>query len=291
MGPLPPLLPQLLHGPLVQEIMAPPSRPYPWKTFAFLVAAGTLTGPLVIPYALGLEAIAPGPHPPAPPLAQIALSGLIQNLLFLVPAAAIGLLVAPKIGLGAPYLESWLDGAPRPAEPFSSIVWPALVWATVTALIAFGIDAFFRYALGVTFPAPEIHARIAVPWWRSGLASFWAPWAEEIFDRLFLLSLVAWVGMKLFRVSGEGRGRTIALWVAIVATALFFGWYHIDNEAIFANPVPLIVQLRTVLIILPVGLAFGWLYIRRGLEAVILSHFVIDLIVHAVRPIVEHGLA
>jgi membrane protease YdiL (CAAX protease family) len=270
--------------------MAPPPRPYPWKTFAFLVAAGTLTGPLVIPYLLGLVAIAPGPHPPVV-LGALVRSTFIRNLLFLVPAAGIGLFVAPKIGLGAPYLESWLDGAPRPAEPLSSIVWPALFWATVTALVAFAVDAFFRYALGVDFPAPEIHARIAVPWWRSGLASFWAPFAEEIFDRLFLLSLVAWLGMKLFRVSGEGRGRWIALWVANVATALFFGWYHIDNETLFANPVPSIVALRTVLIILPVGLAFGWLYMRRGLEAVILSHFVIDVIVHAVRPIVEHGLA
>jgi Type II CAAX prenyl endopeptidase Rce1-like len=255
----------------------------------FLVAAGTLTGPLVIPYFRGLEAIAPGPHPPSPSLAQLVLYGFIQNLVFLVPAAGIGLLVARKIGLGAPYLESWLDGAPRPAEPFSSIMRPALFWATVTALIAFAVDGFFRYVLGVTFPAPEIHARIAVPWWRSGLASFWAPWSEEIFDRLFLLSLVAWLGMKLFRVS-EGRGRAIALWVATVATALFFGWYHISNEQLFANPVPQIVALRTVLIILPVGLAFGWIYIRRGLEAAILSHFVIDVIVHVVRPIVERGL-
>lgn len=269
--------------------MAPPFRPYPWKTFGFLVAAGTLTGPLVLPYALGLEAIAPGPHPPQS-LSSLVLSTLLRNLIFLLPAAGLGLLVARRIGLGAPYLESWLDGAPRPAEPFSSIVRPALFWATVTALIAFAVDGFFRYGLGVDFPAPEIHARINVPWWRSGLASFWAPWAEEIFDRLFLLSLLAWLGMKLFRVSGEGRGRTIALWIATLATALFFGWYHIDNEAIFANPVPSIVALRTVLIILPVGLAFGWLYVRRGLEAVILSHFVIDVIVHAVRPIVEHGL-
>jgi hypothetical protein len=272
--------------------MAPESRRYPWKTFAFLVAAGTLTGPLVLPYALGLEATAPGPHPSgSPALGQIVFSTIIQDLIFLFPATLIGLFVARRIGLGAPYLESWLDGAPRPAEPFSSIVRPALFWATVTAIVAFAVDGFFRYALGVSFPAPEIHARINVPWWRSGLASFWAPWAEEIFDRLFLLSLVAWLGMKLFRVSGAGRGRTIALSVATVATALFFGWYHISNEQIFAAVVPPIVALRTVLIILPVGLAFGWIYIRRGLEAAILSHFVIDVIVHVVRPIVEHGLA
>jgi membrane protease YdiL (CAAX protease family) len=264
-------------------------RRYPWRTFIFLVAAGTLTGPLVIPYFLGLEAIAPGPQPPGS-LRSLILSGLYQNLMFLVPGTAIGLLIAPKLGLGAPYLESWLDGAPRPAQPLSSIVRPALFWATVTALIAFVIDGFFRYALEVTAPAPEIHARIAVSWWRSGLASFWAPWAEEIFDRLFLLSLLAWLGMKLFRVSAKGRGRWTALWIANLATALFFGWYHISNEELFVDPVPLIVGLRTVLIVLPAGLAFGWIYIRRGLEAAILSHFIIDGIVHVVRPIIEYGL-
>jgi len=264
------------------------ARRYPWRTFIFLVAAGTVTGPLIIPYLLGLEAIAPGPHPPLS-IRSLILSGANQNLMFLVPAAAIGLWVAPRIGLGAPYLESWLDGAPRPARPLSSIVRPAAFWATVTALIAFAVDAFFYYALKVTTPAPEIHARIAVAWWRSGLASLWAPWAEETFDRLFLLSLLAWLGMKLFRVSENGRGRWIALWIANVATALFFGWYHIDNEALFVAPVPFIVALRTVLIILPAGLAFGWIYIRRGLEAAILSHFIIDVIVHVVRPVIEHG--
>jgi membrane protease YdiL (CAAX protease family) len=147
-----------------------------------------------------------------------------------------------------------------------------------------------QWGLGIDFPAPEIHTRIHVAWWRSGLASFWAPFAEEIVDRLFLLSLVAWLGIKVFRVSGEGHGSLAALWVANVATALFFGWYHIGNEQMFAAVVPPLVQLRTVLLILPVGLAFGWLYIRRGLEAVILSHFVIDVIVHVVRPIAEHGL-
>lgn len=268
--------------------MASRSLRYPWRTFIFLVAAGTLTGPLVIPYLLGLLAIAPGPHPPES-LQSLILSELIESLKYLVPGAGIGLWVAGKIGLGAPYLESWLDGAPRPARPLSSIVWPALFWATVAAIIAFGIDAFFRYALGVTTPAPEIHARIAVAWWRSGLASLWAPWAEEVFDRLFLLSLLAWMVMKLFRVPGEGSGRWIALWIANLATALFFGWYHISNEELFVNPVPFIVALRTVLIILPAGLAFGWIYIRRGLEAAILSHFFIDVIVHVVRPIVEHG--
>lgn len=85
--------------------MVSETRRYPWRTFIFLVAAGTLTGPLVIPYFLGVEAIAPGPHPPVS-LQSLILSGLIDNLKYLVPGAGIGLLVARKIGLGAPYFES-----------------------------------------------------------------------------------------------------------------------------------------------------------------------------------------
>lgn len=261
------------------------TRRYPWKTFVVLTLAGTLTGPLVIPYFLGLQAIAPQATPIPYAMEFLVMGVLLRNLILMAVAASIGLWVARKIGLGAPYLEHALDGGPRPAEPLSSIVWPALLWATVTALIAFGIDAVFHYGLGVDVPAPEIHARIDVAWWRSGLASFWAPFAEEILDRLFLLSLVAWLAMKLFRVGGEGRGRTIALWGANVATALFFGWYHISNEQMFVDPVPAIVAWRTVLIIFPVGLAFGWLYWRRGLEAAILSHFIIDTIVHVIRPL------
>lgn len=255
------------------------------------MAAGTLTGPLALPYSLGLQAAAPGPHAPASAaVGMLVAEVLFRNLALLAPVAAVGLLLARRIGLGAPYLESRLDGSPPPARPWSSIVRPALSWAAVTALLAFGVDALFVHALGVRFPAPEIHARIDVAWWRSGLASLWAPFAEEILDRLFLLSLLAWLGMKLLRVRGAGRPRTAALWGANLLTALFFAWYHIANERLWVIPVPPIVALRTVLIVLPVGLALGWLYLRRGLEAAILSHFAIDVIVHVVRPLIERRL-
>lgn len=262
-------------------------RRYPWKTFAFLTLAGTLTGPLVIPYFLGLQATAPHPTPIAMSMSVLIAVVMVRNLVIMAAAAGLGLWLARKIGLGAPFLEHRLDGAPPPPRPLASIVRPALLWAVVTAVIAFAIDAVFRYGFAVEVPAPEIHARIDVEWWRSGLASFWAPWSEEVVDRLFLLSLVAWLGMMIFRIRGEGKGRTITLWVANLATAVFFGWYHIGNEQMFIDPVPAIVAWRTVLIILPVGLAFGWLYWRHGLEAAILSHFAIDLIVHVVRPITE----
>jgi len=185
----------------------------------------------------------------------MVLFALLRNLVILAPTAGLGLLVARRIGLGAPYLESRLDGGPRPAEPLSSIVGAG-------ALLGGGHGArrlrdrrllplrARRHLPGARDPRP--HRR---PWWRSGLASFWAPFAEEIVDRLFLLSLVAWLGMlgmKLFRPEEDadaGSRSGSPPW----RTSLFFGWYHISNEQLFAAVLPPFVALRTVLIILPVG--------------------------------------
>lgn len=272
---------------------------YPWRVFLVLWLGGIATSPLIVPYFLGLTRFASGSASGPPPPAsawRAALGSMASSAVVLLVAAGAGLWVARRIGLGAPYLEAWLHGRRREGlPPVRSIVAPALFWAVVTGLLAFSVDAVFVHALGVRFPAPEIHARIDVAWWRSGLASFWAPIYEETLDRLFLLSLVAWLLMAAFRVrsrGGEGggsRGRTAALWTANLATALFFGWYHISNEALF-GPVPHLVAVRTILIILPVGLAFGYLYWKRGLEAAILAHFAIDLLVHVVRPVVEGWL-
>lgn len=35
------------------------------------------------------------------------------------------------------------------------------------------------------------------------------------------------------------------------------------------------------------GVIFGWLYIRRGLEAVMIAHFPGDVIIHFISPIVS----
>ena len=62
-----------------------------WTRSILVVAAGMLTGPLVIPSFLGLGGHCSGPQPPGS-LRSLILSGLYQNLMFLVPGTAIGLL-------------------------------------------------------------------------------------------------------------------------------------------------------------------------------------------------------
>ncbi|PYR75067.1 MAG: hypothetical protein DMF86_16385 [Acidobacteria bacterium] len=251
------------------------------QVFVALWIAAIVTSPLIVPYFMALNAIADHPRPlPAFWLPLILLRAAVVGAV-VIP---LGLWLSAKVGLGAPYLEHRLYGTPAPA-PSRSIVGPAVFWAVATALIAFAIDAIFYYGLGVNHPAPEIHARIpGVSPWAGLLASFGAPIDEEVTYRLFLTSLIAWVVLL-----ASGRvGRPAALWIANVVSAVMFGWAHMGGVEIF-GPAPALAWLRTFLVILAPGLAFGWLFIKRGLEAAILSHFVIDIIVHVIRPLVDPG--
>lgn len=262
---------------------------YPWKPALALWAAGTLASPLLLPYAQALYAVAPQPKPlPAEGLVLVLLV-MLRSAVMLAVAVGLGLPAARAVGLGAPFVEAWTERR-KPPAPFGSIVKPALLWAALTAFAALAVDAFFFYVLDVTAPAPEIHARLAgVAPWRGFVGALGGGLAEELLYRLFLLSAVAWILVKLFHVTSEER-RSVAIWVANFLVAIYFGVEHFGNQALWAPLTPL-VALRTVLIILPPGLAFGYLYKKHGFEAAALSHTAIIALVHGVRPWIERGWA
>ena len=107
---------------------------------------------------------------------------------------------------------------------------------------------------------------------------FVAPWAEEIFDRLLLcFHFSPGAGMKLFRVSAEGRGRWTALCGSASTCHGAFLWLvsHRRRWQLFVESrAPGIVGAANgALVVLPAGAGGrSWIYIRRVREAAILSH-------------------
>ena len=49
------------------------------------------------------------------------------------------------------------------------------------------------------------------------------------------------------------------------------------------------VVARTVLLNAVAGIAFGWLYWKRGLEMAVLAHFGADLVLHVATPLLATG--
>jgi membrane protease YdiL (CAAX protease family) len=121
---------------------------------------------------------------------------------------------------------------------------------------------------------------IQPPAWQGFLASFYGGIDEEIATRLFLLSLLAFLG-KFVNHTADGRPTLLVLWTANILTAIVFGLGHLPATAAILPITPLVVARAIVLNGLA-GIAFGYLYWTRGLESAMLSHFSADIILHVV---------
>ena len=141
----------------------------------------------------------------------------------------------------------------------------------IASLAVIGLDVLAFAPL-----APETRAIATPPLWTGALAAIYGGLTEEIVLRYGAMSFLAWLCMKIV----PGRA---AYWAAIVGASLVFGVVHLPPTAAVLSLTPVLVT-RTILLNGLAGLAFGWLYWRRGLEAALVSHGVAALILHVAVP-------
>ena len=101
---------------------------------------------------------------------------------------------------------------------------------------------------------------------------------EEIMLRLFFMSLVALLLMKLSR---KGAPSTAQLVLANVASAMAFAAGHLPATAIMMGLTPMIV-FRCFLLNGGIGLLFGYLYRKHGLGYAMLAHIGVHLVSKAI---------
>ena len=232
-----------------------------WVVLAVLLLIGAL---IAVPYSAHL--IEQGPLARGRSPVFRALVALATVLLFEWPLAAAGLVLARRLGLGAPLLEAWVER--RPADVRGTLVPPAL-WGALVGGALLGMVGLFSERLDTIFP----QAVTAPPWWAGVLGSISAGIGEETMLRLFLLSALA---VPLARA----LPRTAALWTANVLAALAFGALHFGNLVALGIPFTPLVVTMVLVINGGVGVLWGWIYTTRGLEAAIVSHIACDLMLH-----------
>jgi membrane protease YdiL (CAAX protease family) len=114
--------------------------------------------------------------------------------------------------------------------------------------------------------------------WKGFLASFYGGIVEEILLRLFLMSLLAWLS-SFFLKTPEGRPSDSGFWLANILAAIVFGIAHLPATATILPLTPLVITRAIVLNGLA-GVAFGYLYWKRGLESAMIAHFSADIVLH-----------
>ncbi|MBA4494620.1 CPBP family intramembrane glutamic endopeptidase [Paenactinomyces guangxiensis] len=242
----------------------------------FFTGLGIIAAFAVIPYQLNLVGMDSGKNPPLPlPLLYWMLA--LQTGAMVFVGSFIGLKMAARVGLSTPILSKWLYQRHKPSFSTSWLCFSFLGGALGALLIVL-IDKFIF--------VPHISQLAKVepsPWWSGLLTMLYGGIVEEVLARLFVMTLFVWL---LAQITGKERGNIPAgfFWLGIFAAALLFGSLHLPTtEQAFGELTPLIVT-RGLLMNGLLGIYFGYLYWKKGLEYAIIAHISADLFLHAVFP-------
>ena len=258
-------------------------RPFNWRLFFILLVGATLGLVAVVPYSLALQsdvALAGVAEQAGMPLwLLIAVQLAPQAILFGV-VIWVGLLLARSVGLGLPLLEDLLSGK-EIGGALRRIVPISVILGVILGLLIIALDSYvFQPALlaqmGESALAGDTAVRVAA--WKGLLASFYGGIDEEILLRLFLMSLFVWLGRFVHR-SADGSPSLAVLWIANILAAVIFGLGHLPATAAMVPLTPLVVT-RAIVLNGVGGIGFGYLYMKHGLEAAMISHFSADIILH-----------
>lgn len=269
-----------------------PRPKFEWRLFFLLCALSIPAALAIIPFSLAISASATNNLAGQETglsaesmvwVNTIAVSffSLAQTVIINWPLTALGLLAAKQIGLGAPIFSALLYKQDLPANWKKNL----LISALIGIAAGFGLLLLGEYVFGPLMEhdliASGYNLDVKFTALDGLLVSFGAAINEEIMLRLFLLSALAWIGIKLFRQS-SGTGFLIILWGANLGSTLFFGALHISNLFILEMPLTFAVVGSTIAMNGLIGLVFGWLYWKYGLESAMISHFFVDIVLKVV---------
>lgn len=252
-----------------------------WKVFWILWIASVLSVFAVLPYLLSLTTNALQDLDVAIPLPALIAVQIIQSAILFAILIFAGLFFAGRVGLGLPILASALRGETI-TDKIRAILPISVILGMVSTLILLALEfLYFQPALSRELgdTANALNLQTSQPAaWKGLLASFYGGITEEILLRLFLMSFLVWLGRFVSRTA-EGKPSGMVFWSANILAAVLFGLGHLPTTALLIPLTPLVITRAIVLNGL-LGIIFGWLYWRHGLESAMISHFSADIVLH-----------
>ena len=188
---------------------------------------------------------------------------ILQPGLLVLAFTALGMWVAPKVGLDAPLVRAWVERR-RVGPVMARQVRPALLAGLATAGLLIAHEAFSPDMLQAS------HGTLAALEVPLATRILYGGISEELISRWGLMSLFVWIFWRL--AAAGGAVPAWCFWLGAAAAALLFAAGHLPMlYGLVGDPTPAQVTVVIVGNALP-GLLFGWLFWRRGLEAAMLAH-------------------
>ncbi|TYR80513.1 CPBP family intramembrane metalloprotease [Priestia megaterium] len=171
--------------------------------------------------------------PDLPPLILGVLS-LINPLILLIIAIIIGNLLTPKLGL-----KSYIIQRVTEKKLFWSSIKPniskGIGWGVVLAVIHYLLELTFQPWLPDSLKlTPESRNLVNT---LGGV--FYGGIVEEILVRWGLMSLLIWIGWRLFQ-QGKNQPKIWIIWFSILSTSLLFAIAHLGATVLLAPLTPIV---------------------------------------------------
>lgn len=251
-----------------------------YKKFFILLIASVLSTLAALPYIFTVQAELLALAPVS--TTQIIFLQIVQSAVLFSILIYIGLFLSNKVGFSLPLVQALIDRKKYRNSLRSDVFLSVILAILASILIIIGDRIFIQ--LGVIVDISSVNPEL----WKRFLVSFYGGISEEIILRLFLMTLLVWIGQKLINTKNNDKKR-IVIWLAIIAASLIFGLGHLPFTATITELTPLIIARALILNGIG-GVIFGWLYWKKGLEFAIISHFSADIVLHVIYPFLQSFL-
>jgi hypothetical protein len=114
-------------------------RSWNWRVFWTLEVAAALAVVALLPYALTLQGPVLKQYEPPIPLAVLVPPQILQSAILIGAFIAMGMWIAPKVGLGTPLLDEWTSGEPGPPRLLRTLAVSAL-WGGMASVLVIFLD-------------------------------------------------------------------------------------------------------------------------------------------------------
>ena len=200
----------------------------------------------------------------------------IAQVIQLFVMVLIGVRLQDRAGLGAPIFEGLMY---EKKVPKISIKWMLIgIGVSLIGSLAVILLDVYVFSPNIEMPGGQDTETI---WWQGLLASFYGGITEELMIRLFVMTLIVSIIAVIFKIDRNSIPKGIYVF-AIVLTALLFGIGHLPATAQVFGELTSIIVARALVLNGLLGLWFGYLYWKRGLEYAMVAHFSADIFLHVI---------
>jgi hypothetical protein len=212
------------------------------------------------------------------PLWGIKLLSLIQPTFLLSVAVLIGVVLAHKVGLSTPLAEAISNGNSM-SLAIQPQVLPGIIGGLVGGIVLIAIQFCSKFLLPSDFVMKAEALSGNTPLLTRIL---YGGITEELLLRWGMMTLLVWIGWRIFS-QGQSEPSTFCFVAAIALSAFLFGLGHLPLAFVLGTQVTISVITYVIVGNSVFGLIAGYLYWRKGLEAAMIAHMLVHVVMVAAR--------